>query len=229
MSRYSDVVGGALGLLYDPRGIRTLMPALKGLHRAMFGDVASRQDERVRSRFAEDAPGILPGPYAARFGDTRGSTRPRATAGRVTPSPASPAPTPTTRPTLARWVRAAKRADRRSPWFGAAWTWASSVCAGWPASAKADRFAGPFDVTTDSPVLVVGNTYDPATPLHGARALNRMLDGSRLLVLDGWGHGAHRQRPVHRPGVRRLPRRRDPPARRHRLQAEAEPLFPQRR
>ncbi|MET0524119.1 MAG: alpha/beta hydrolase, partial [Nocardioides sp.] len=75
-------------------------------------------------------------------------------------------------------------------WFGAAWTWASSPCAGWPRSTKADRFTGPYDVTTASPVLVVGNTYDPATPLHGARAVNRMLDGSRLLVLDGWGHGA---------------------------------------
>jgi hypothetical protein len=39
-------------------------------------------------------------------------------------------------------------------------------------------------------VLGVGNTFDPATPLHGARAVNRLLGGSRLLVLDGWGHGA---------------------------------------
>ena len=55
---------------------------------------------------------------------------------------------------------------------------------------KEDRFAGPFEVTTSAPVLVVGNTFDPATPLHGARAVNRLLGGSRLLVLDGWGHGA---------------------------------------
>jgi pimeloyl-ACP methyl ester carboxylesterase len=64
------------------------------------------------------------------------------------------------------------------------------MCAGWPTDTKDDRFTGPFEVTTSSPVLVVGNTFDPATPLHGARAVNRLLDGSRLLVLDGWGHGA---------------------------------------
>ncbi|MGZ5400569.1 MAG: alpha/beta hydrolase, partial [Nocardioides sp.] len=88
------------------------------------------------------------------------------------------------------WVTAGKRADRRSPWFGRVWTWASGVCANWPKVTKEDRFTGPFATSTSAPVLVVGNTYDPATPLHGARAVNRLLDGSRLLVMDGWGHGA---------------------------------------
>ena len=88
------------------------------------------------------------------------------------------------------WVAAGNRADRVSPWFGKPWTWASGVCASWPESTKEDRFTGPFATTTSAPVLVVGNTYDPATPLHGARAVNRLLDGSRLLVMDGWGHGA---------------------------------------
>ena len=82
------------------------------------------------------------------------------------------------------------RADKVSPWFGKLWTWASSPCAGWPEELKEDRYAGPFDVAPANPVLVVGNSYDPATPLHGARAVNRLLEGSRLLVLDGWGHGA---------------------------------------
>ena len=62
--------------------------------------------------------------------------------------------------------------------------------AGWPASTQEDRFTGPYAVTPSAPVLVVGNTHDPATPISGARAVHELLGGSRLLVLDAWGHGA---------------------------------------
>ncbi len=87
------------------------------------------------------------------------------------------------------WIAAAHHTDRVSPWFGADWTWASSACAAWPGS-SADAFRGPFKVKTSTPVLVVGNANDPATPISGARRLNGLLAGSRLLTLDGWGHGA---------------------------------------
>ena len=43
---------------------------------------------------------------------------------------------------------------------------------------------------TSYPLLVVGNTHDPATPISGARRLNTRFDDSVLVTYDGWGHGA---------------------------------------
>lgn len=171
---YADLVSGALSALYDARGVRGYMRWLGELHRAMVrGGPAPRVVDRAPER------GVLPGPYAdpayARSGDPF-----RAIACADSDNPSDPH----------AWEKAAKRSDREAPWFGALWTWASSGCAGWPARTQADRFTGPYAVTPSAPVLVVGNTFDPATPLQGARAVNRLLDGSRLLVLDGWGHGA---------------------------------------
>ena len=38
------------------------------------------------------------------------------------------------------------------------------------------------------PMLVIGTTRDPATPLVEARSLTRVLDRARLLVADGEQH-----------------------------------------
>ncbi len=88
------------------------------------------------------------------------------------------------------WSWAARETDRRAPYFGRAWTWLSVACASWPARAVEDRYAGPWDARTANPVLLVGNTYDPATPYSGARTVSRLLPDSRLLTLQGWGHVA---------------------------------------
>lgn len=61
-------------------------------------------------------------------------------------------------------------------------------CAGWPV-----RPANPPHrerVTGAPPVLVVGNTHDPATPYPWARALSGQIAGSRLFTVDGDGHTA---------------------------------------
>ena len=90
---------------------------------------------------------------------------------------------------LSAWPRLAAAADRRAPYFGAAWTWSSVACAHWPAR-DTDRFTGPYDRHTANPVLVVGTTFDPATPYRNAVALSRELGNARLLTLHGWGHTA---------------------------------------
>jgi pimeloyl-ACP methyl ester carboxylesterase len=88
------------------------------------------------------------------------------------------------------WARAANQSERTGqPWFGRDWTWASSVCSNWPGS-SADAYRGPWRTTTSTPVLIVGNTHDPATPIGGARALHRVFGNSRLVTMNGWGHGA---------------------------------------
>ena len=88
------------------------------------------------------------------------------------------------------WQRTSRTADTTQPWFGRLWTWASSLCARWPGTGGDDAYRGPWRTTTSTPLLVVGNTHDPATPIQGARTATRQFAGSVLLTLDGWGHGA---------------------------------------
>jgi pimeloyl-ACP methyl ester carboxylesterase len=61
--------------------------------------------------------------------------------------------------------------------------------ASWLATA-ADRYSGPWDQLTANPILVLGNTYNPATPYQGAVAMARYLGRARLLTVDGYGHTA---------------------------------------
>ena len=85
------------------------------------------------------------------------------------------------------WPRAANQAGRAAPRFAAIWTYTSQPCATWPVTDD-DRFAGPFTARTSTPVLLVGNLYDPATAYSGAQAVAGQLPRARLLTLAGWGH-----------------------------------------
>jgi len=85
------------------------------------------------------------------------------------------------------WARAARRADRRDPYFGRPWIWFGSVCAQWPGH-DSDRYLGPFNRRTANTVLVVGNRNDPATRYQDAVSTSRLLGRGRLLTVAGWGH-----------------------------------------
>jgi pimeloyl-ACP methyl ester carboxylesterase len=55
-----------------------------------------------------------------------------------------------------------------------------------------DAFDGPFKVSGSAVTpLVIGTTYDPATPYRGARNLVRTLGNARLLTMRGDGHTAY--------------------------------------
>lgn len=82
-----------------------------------------------------------------------------------------------------------ERAAARAGDAGRYWTWAAEACATWPARA-ADGYTGPWDHRTAHPVLVVGTTFDPATPYRDARAMAEQLADARLLTVDGYGHTA---------------------------------------
>ncbi|HLI39695.1 MAG TPA: alpha/beta hydrolase, partial [Streptosporangiaceae bacterium] len=75
----------------------------------------------------------------------------------------------------------------RSGAFGPYVAWKTESCARWPAL-DADRYTGPWNVPTARPLLLVGNTTDPATPYQGSLAMARDLARARLLTVDGWGH-----------------------------------------
>ncbi|ASO18196.1 pimeloyl-ACP methyl ester carboxylesterase [Actinoalloteichus hoggarensis] len=84
--------------------------------------------------------------------------------------------------------------DRRthSPRFAETRAWEDSVCSVWPVGAD-DRFDGPWGTDTATPVLLISNRLDPATPLAGAERAAELLTDSRLLVNEGPGHIASQQ------------------------------------
>jgi pimeloyl-ACP methyl ester carboxylesterase len=78
-----------------------------------------------------------------------------------------------------------------SPLFGESWAWAMLSCTDWAVAGAADH----PDVSApgSAPILVVGNTGDPATPYEGARAMvNALGKGVGVeLTYRGQGHGAY--------------------------------------
>ncbi|WP_433473514.1 alpha/beta hydrolase [Spirillospora sp. CA-142024] len=62
-------------------------------------------------------------------------------------------------------------------------------CLGWPIPPTNPQ--RPLNVRGVPPVLVVGNTHDPATPLSWARSLSSHIQGSGLLVNDENGGNGH--------------------------------------
>jgi hypothetical protein len=61
----------------------------------------------------------------------------------------------------------------------------------WSTSGGQDRYLGPWTARTASPVLIVGNSFDPATRYQGAVTASQLLPNSRLLTYAGWGHAAY--------------------------------------
>ena len=90
---------------------------------------------------------------------------------------------------LAVWRSAVGTAEKAAPQFGAADMWGSLPCAYWPVPAPA-----PVQLHAKGapPILVIGNTRDPATPFQQAQALARELSSGVLLAWNGDGHTAYR-------------------------------------
>ncbi|MGD9961650.1 alpha/beta hydrolase [Nocardioides sp.] len=182
---YADLVSSTLGLLYSADSYPFLMRVLNQAHRQVFAKSAPRRPLALLRPVPADPRGIA-GPYGATptSGNQPGygqiSDAFHAVACADTLNPSDPAV----------WAKAARRFEPAQPYFGRLWTWASSPCARWPKAASADAFRGPFATTTSAPLLVIGNSHDPATPISGARVATHLFAGSRLLQLNGWGHGA---------------------------------------
>jgi pimeloyl-ACP methyl ester carboxylesterase len=70
-----------------------------------------------------------------------------------------------------------------------AMSWGNAACSQW--FGHGDRSAGPASTTTTAPIVVIGTTYDPATPYSWARALTRQLPTATLLTFRGDGHTAY--------------------------------------
>jgi len=87
----------------------------------------------------------------------------------------------------ARWVESARRQDESYPYFGRAWAWSGAQCLSWTLR-DPNAYTGRFGARTANPILVIGTTFDPATPYRGAVATARRFPGARLFTVHGYGH-----------------------------------------
>ncbi|MFE4455067.1 alpha/beta hydrolase [Streptomyces sp. NPDC056796] len=93
--------------------------------------------------------------------------------------------------TLEQTRKALPEFRKASPVFGDYLAWGLMACTGWPVSGAWDT----PDVSApgSAPILVIGNTGDPATPYSGAKAMAAEL-GKGVgveLTYKGQGHGAY--------------------------------------
>lgn len=94
-------------------------------------------------------------------------------------------------PTAAGLSRGARQFSRQAkvPELARAMSWGNAPCSTWfghsPLEPKSAR------TTTTAPILVIGTTFDPATPLAWARSLHKQLPTSSLLTFVGDGHTAY--------------------------------------
>ncbi|HZE39765.1 MAG TPA: alpha/beta fold hydrolase, partial [Stackebrandtia sp.] len=81
----------------------------------------------------------------------------------------------------------ANQAVKRDPHLGGMSEWWSIAagCIGWPAAPKNPQHAVHIDDAP--PILLVGNTGDPVTPVSGAESLSHGIEGSEVLTYDGVG------------------------------------------
>ncbi|KAH0422352.1 nedd8-like protein [Colletotrichum camelliae] len=91
--------------------------------------------------------------------------------------------------TLGEFLPIMDRQSRSSKIFGDLQVISEMTCAQWRLNAK-ERYAGNFAVKTRHPVLFIGNTADALTPLVSARNMSDAFEGSRVLHVDGYGHGS---------------------------------------
>ncbi|KIL59088.1 hypothetical protein M378DRAFT_276889 [Amanita muscaria Koide BX008] len=75
---------------------------------------------------------------------------------------------------------------RKSSQFADFWATNRLMCSGWPSLPK--HFQGPFTVNTSFPLLLIGNTADPVTPLANAKKMSAGFAGSVVLTQDAFGH-----------------------------------------
>lgn len=68
-------------------------------------------------------------------------------------------------------------------------SWSNAPCSEWFAHSPAPP--APVKTKTTAPIVIIGTTYDPATPLKWAKALHTQMPSSALVTFNGDGHTAY--------------------------------------
>jgi hypothetical protein len=90
------------------------------------------------------------------------------------------------RPNAAQTAKLAAQWSKEAPVFGAFLAWGNIAFQSWLAPATGTPH--PITAPGSPPILVVGTTYDPATPYPWAQALAKQLSKGVLLTRVGDGH-----------------------------------------
>jgi pimeloyl-ACP methyl ester carboxylesterase len=88
----------------------------------------------------------------------------------------------------AAYIALAKEFTKIAPRLGAFAAYSSIACAFWPA--KVTGSLAPLRAQGSDPILLIGTTNDPATPLVWAQSLQKQLANAELLTYSGEGHTA---------------------------------------
>ncbi|MCB5163971.1 alpha/beta hydrolase [Streptomyces bambusae] len=81
--------------------------------------------------------------------------------------------------------------ERNAPTFGRYQAFDSPTCATWPAPARSsERYAGPWNRRTANKIMVIGNTFDPATQYRFSQRMQRQLGNAVLVTVDVIEHCA---------------------------------------
>ena len=76
--------------------------------------------------------------------------------------------------------------EKASPTFGDVFAWGLTSCSDF--KEKADATAPPIGAPGANPIVVIGTTRDPATPVQWAQHLAKLLKSGVLVTRDGDGH-----------------------------------------
>ena len=79
--------------------------------------------------------------------------------------------------------------DASVPEMARAMSWGNAPCSSW--FGHSAQAPASVSSATTAPILVIGTTFDPATPYAWSQALTRQLPTSRLLTYRGDGHTAY--------------------------------------
>lgn len=81
--------------------------------------------------------------------------------------------------------------EKVSPTFGRSFAYGLSTCASWPV--QSGKATTAMAAEGAAPIVVIGTTRDPATPLRWAEALAGQLSSGVLITRDGDGHTGFQQ------------------------------------
>lgn len=76
---------------------------------------------------------------------------------------------------------------KRSPTIGPMWAMFRMYCIHYSVR-PVHRFTAPFEANTSHPILMIGNTADPVTPLKNAFTMSKGYPGSVVLTQNSTGH-----------------------------------------
>jgi pimeloyl-ACP methyl ester carboxylesterase len=139
-------------------------------------------------QFAKDLEAAAGGDGSALLTNARPMTTPAGFAGATVSSAISCVDGPASTPSRA-WPAALDRfTDSGKLWGPVLGWWLWAPCASnWPGRTD-DAYRGPWAFTAEVPILLINNTFDPATSYPNAQATEKRIGNSTLLTNNGYGH-----------------------------------------